>query len=331
MNETEKNPAVSSDNDNEETVNLDVDDTVETSTATDAVLVSPELHSQESVVESAGEESTTTTEEPNTSEKIDLLPEHSSVESAEFIAEAGSVADKNPRRRYFMAAAVVIVLGIFLAIFYNMEESGKLNTGVFDSIKQFKSNNETVAVVNGEKISGQDLNISMQQMAAGAKLQGIDVEDPKVQKDIKAQSVEVLVNTELLLQEAKIRGINVTDEDVQKRHSALIEEVGGEETLNERMNEFGITNKTLMRDIKHELTIKQLLDQVFAEEKVEISEADVLAMYESLGGEEAGLPPLAEIKTQLEAQITASKEQEVISNLVELLRTNAEIEVKIEV
>ena len=136
----------------------------------------------------------------------------------------------------------------------------------------------------------------------------------------------MLVNTELLKQEAKARGIKITTEDVDNRLTSLKEEIGGEEVLTERMMQFGVDEKTLRHDIENELTIQSLLDQVFAEKGLEVTEEEIVAFYDEAGGEKGGLPKLEEVRAQIEAQLKSSKEQEAVTGYIEELRAKATIE-----
>lgn len=225
----------------------------------------------------------------------------------------------------YSAIAVVIVI----AAFYGMEHSGKLNTQLFSGVDRFFSSHKTVATVNENKISQYDLTVSIEQITAGAEAQGVDVTSPEVQADIQSQAIDMLVNTELLKQEATVRGITIDDEAVQARLDELAVQVGGNEALEERMKEFNVTTAILRRDIKNELTIQTLLDQVFAEADISVSEEEVTKLYEDAGGVDAGLPALEEVREQIEAQVTSSKEQEIVTNFVNQLRDNAEVEVLI--
>lgn len=226
----------------------------------------------------------------------------------------------------YSAVAVALVL----AVFYGMEQTGKINTGLFSGIEKMVSGNSAVAKVNGNKITQNDFNISVEQIKAGAEAQGVDVESPEVQADIKSQAIDMLVNTELLKQEAATRGIEITDEDVQARYDELVSQVGGEEALTERMKQFDVTESILRRDIKNELTIQTLLDQVFAEKQIAVTDEEVLGLYQNAGGAEAGLPAIEEVREQIEAQVRSSKEQEIVTSFVNELRTNAEVEVLID-
>jgi FKBP-type peptidyl-prolyl cis-trans isomerase (trigger factor) len=95
------------------------------------------------------------------------------------------------------------------------------------------------------------------------------------------------------------------------------------------MKQFGVDEKSLRRDIKNELTIKALLDQVFKEKGVAVSEDEIKAFYDKAGGVKAGLPKLAEVRDKIETQIRSTKEQEVVTGYIEELRKSAAIEVLI--
>ncbi len=220
--------------------------------------------------------------------------------------------------------ALVALLAIAAGVVYLMEKDGRLSTGIFvpaDGIAP----NSTIATVNDVKIKGSELSTSINQITTSASLQGIDTTDSAVQENIRNQAVEMLVNTELLRQEAGKREVTVTDEDVTARIDALVAEVGSQELLNERMASLGIDEKTLRRDVRSELLIQKLLDQVFADKNITVSEEEINNVYESAGGEEAGLPPLAEVRDQVVAQVKAGKEQSILDELLAELRAAATV------
>lgn len=231
--------------------------------------------------------------------------------------------------RKYTIAAILLVLVALLGLVFLMEQQGRLNTGIFDGVQSTLSKNKAVALVNDGKISRYDLDVSMSQIATGAAAQGADVESPEIKQEIQTQAIDMLVNTELLKQEAATRGIEISGDDVEARLETLKTDVGGADVLAERMKEFNIDEKTLRRDIKNELTIQKLLEEVFVEKSVAVTEEEVLAFYEQAGGVEAGLPALEEVRAQIETQIKTSKEQEVVTAYIEELRAKATIEVLI--
>ena len=273
------------------------------------------------VTETSAPESESTTETAAEAPAPTTTTEKVAEEVDEMVANTS-----DSKRKLFTVAAVVIVVAIFIAIFYAMEKDGRSNTGVFDGIESYLMKNKTVATVNGVEITGQDLGVSTAQINAGAAAQGANIEDPQVKSQIETQALEVLINTELLKQEAADRNIEIPQEEVQARYDELVASVGGEEVLEERMEGFGIDQEMLMRDINTELVIQALLDELFLNEDISVSEEEIVEMYESYGGEAAGLPPIEEVRAQFEQQIAAAKEQEIVSNYIETLRADAEIE-----
>lgn len=223
-------------------------------------------------------------------------------------------------------AAIVIVVATLLVVLFMLEKEGRSSTGLFDSYLTSQADSAVVAVVNGEEITEKDLNTSIQQFNQAAIAQGVDTSDPEVAANIRAQALEVLVNTALLKQAAHAEEIEVSDEVAAERMEAIQAEIGGEEVLQERIAELGLSKEDLKEDIKEEILIQTLLDGIFAEAGIVITDEEIQAVYDSAGGAEAGLPPLEEVRDQIEAQVRGTKEQEVIEAYLASLKTDAEIE-----
>lgn len=216
-----------------------------------------------------------------------------------------------------VVGAVVVALAVVAMWYFGGFGSSNSATGIAD--------NQVVATVNGVDIVGSDLATSISQITATAQLQGIDTTDPSVQSEIQNQAIEMLINTEVLEQEATDRGIVITEADVEARLDALVQEIGSEEALEERMVALGIDEETLEADVQSELMIQELLNQVFAEEGVEVTEEEVQELYQATTGGGAEAPALEEIRAQIEAQIRASKEQAIVDGFIAELRSEAEV------
>lgn len=276
-------------------------------------------------VEEAKEDVVATTETVVSDVTAEVEAVEPVIAGAAAVPLATKVKDFVSAKRYTIAAVALVIVGL-LGLIYIMEAQGKLTTNIFSGVRTELSKYQAAATVNGEKISEHDLGISVAQLATGAAAQGVDITDPATKTELRTQAIDMLVNTELLRQEAGARGIAVSDEDVTARLDTLKEDVGGEEVLKERMAQFNIDEKTLIRDIKNELTIQALLDQVFKEKEITVTDEEVAEFYEQAGGAEAGLPALAEVRTQIETQIKTTKEQQVVTTFLEELRGKATIE-----
>lgn len=250
-------------------------------------------------------------------------------EGLTFSGMVAVVKAKWTKRYTYIVVAIIAALVVLAALLFVMERQGRIETGLFDGVHRFVDTKTTVAKVNDGTISKYDLDVSISQMQAGFAAQGADIESEEVKSEIQTRAIDMLVNTELLKQEAAAVGIDITDEDVEARLATLTTDVGGEAALKERMAEFNVSEKILRRDIKNELTIQALLDGVFKEKNIAVSEEEIVAFYNEAGGEKGGLPELEAVRPQIEQQLRSTKEQEAVTAYIEELRGKADIEVLI--
>lgn len=267
---------------------------------------------------------------PEVAEATEVVTnETSAVEAAPAVKKSimCRIEEKCPRFKWVLVAIVIVVFTL-LSVLYRLEKEGRSSTHIFSSLIERQENNRVVAVVNGENIINADLSVSVEQFSQMAAAQGVDTTSLESQTELRRQALEVLINTTLLKQEAKNRAITVTDEEVGSRIDTIREEIGGAEVLTERMESLGLTEEKLRADVQDELTIQKLLDQVFAEVGIEVTEAEVASVYENAGGAKAGLPAIDEVRSQIEAQIKSSKEQAAIDDVLTTLKEKATIETK---
>ncbi|MCA9360942.1 SurA N-terminal domain-containing protein [Candidatus Kaiserbacteria bacterium] len=182
---------------------------------------------------------------------------------------------------------------------------------------------EPVAYVNGIAVTRGDLAESITQVTQNALQSGVDINDLVVKSQIETQAYDVIINNELLKQAASESVERPSDEAVQAEIDTLVTQNGGEEAFAELLTEFGLTEETLKTNIADNLHIQAYLDTKITE--VEIDDQQVLEYYERLGGEAAGLPPLEEVETQIEQQLKLEAEQNQVSDIIEELRNEAEI------
>jgi hypothetical protein len=237
------------------------------------------------------------------------------------------IEEKCPRFKWVLAAIAIVAL-LILSVLYRLEREGRSSTQLFAGVIAWQENSRVVANVNGEQIKNGDLKVSIEQFSQMAAAQGVDIASTEAQAEMRSQALEVLINTTLLKQEAAARAVAISDEEVEERINAIREEIGGAEVLAERMESLGINDEKLRVDVRDELTIQKLLDQVFAEANIQITEEEIASVYEGAGGKEAGLPALEEVRAQVEAQVRASKEQAAIDDFLTTLKEKAEIETK---
>ncbi len=222
------------------------------------------------------------------------------------------------------AGAFLIVLLIIGGVLFVMEKQGRSSTHLFTKI----IDSFAVAVVNGEKITNGDLKTSVTQFSQMAAAQGVDINADEAKEQINSQALDVLINTELLRQKAAEKGITVSSEEVSERIETIKVDVGGEEVLNGRLTELGISKEKLQQDVNDEILIQRLLDGIFAEKSIEISEEEISKMYNDALAVDEKLPPLENVRADIEKSIKTSKEQVIIDELLIELKDGAQIEIK---
>jgi SurA N-terminal domain len=231
-------------------------------------------------------------------------------------------------KQYGIAAAIVLVMGV--ALWYLLEDQGRVQTGYFDAVKGLVTPEPTAVIVNGQKVPLSLYEKNREQLSLQAIGQGLDPNDPTVADQLKQQALDLLVNSALLRQAATEAGIVVTEEQVNTRYQAIVDSQGGEEALTARMAELNITKDSLMTDINDEILIQTHLASAVDTSGVTITDEEVESLYASVTSNPAvDVPPLDEVRDQIEQEIRFGKEQELISAYIEKLKADATIEPQI--
>ena len=246
--------------------------------------------------------------------------------AAQPVADVASPVHATHKKRNTIVALLITAM-LLVGVVYVMEKQGRIDTNLFGGVSALFKSSVSVATVNGEKISQEQLDISTSQLQQAAVLQGVDVSSPAAQADIRTQALDVLVNTELLTQAAAERGIAVSAEDVAARIAEIEIEVGGKEVLESRMNELGIGTEQLQSDVESEMVIALLLKEIFAEAAIEVTEAEVSEIYDAALASGADIPALEEVRPQVEQQIRQSKEQEAVDAFLEAQKAAATVDI----
>lgn len=258
-----------------------------------------------------------------------VLPETAPVEMASITGDnsAPVVAAGLPLKQYALATALIIVIGGLLV--FGLERQGRIDTNIFDKVISLVTPLPAAAIVNGTRIDMVAYEKNKQQIIASAEQQGLDITEESIVSEINTQAIDVLVNTELLRQNAVAAGVTVTAEQVEARYQEVLTQVGSAEALATRMTELGLDEASLRKDIEGEILIQSYLETAVDTTAVVVDDAKIQAVYDQAGGAEAGLPPMADVRAEIEKQVRFSEEQELVNAFIKSLRDKATIEVLI--
>ncbi|GAA1857691.1 hypothetical protein GCM10009813_18580 [Brevibacterium marinum] len=201
---------------------------------------------------------------------------------------------------------------------------------------------DVVAEVNGEKITKDDFvplyETQYQQMQMQSQQSGQQVDEKK----LKDQTAENLVSTELLSQKADDHGVKVSDKDIDKalEESAKSSQMSKKDFL-AAMKKQGMDEKKVHAELKTQLKIEDLIEDVsgpFKASDEEIGQAYQQAKTQQeqmgqqggqQGGQQSQVPPLEEMRPQLEKQVKSQKSTEATQKYAGKLRDKADVTINL--
>jgi peptidyl-prolyl cis-trans isomerase SurA len=195
---------------------------------------------------------------------------------------------------------------------------------------------DVVAEVNGEEVTKDEFvpiyEAAFAQAASQAQMSGEAPDEEQLRKD----TADNLVDTELLAQEAEARGLEVSDADVDAELTDLAEQNGLKtaDELLKAVEQQGVTEEQARDQVETQVLVEQLV----ADENgpIEPTDKELRALYaqakeqQAQAGEGAQqLPPFAQVRDQLVEQATSQEIGKVATALVEDLRADADITINL--
>lgn len=195
---------------------------------------------------------------------------------------------------------------------------------------------DVVAEVNGEEVTKDEFvpiyEAAFAQAASQAQMGGEAPDEEQLRK----QTADDLVDTELLAQEAEARGLEVSDDDVDAELAELAEQNGmkSADELLEAVEQQGVTAEQARDQVETQVLVEQLV----ADENgpIEPTDEELRALYaqakqqQAQAGEGAQqIPPFAQVRDQLVEQATNQEIGKVATALVEDLRADADITINL--
>lgn len=187
---------------------------------------------------------------------------------------------------------------------------------------------EVVATVNGEEITKADFvriyEGQFEQVLMQAQMSGQEIDQAQLRK----QTAEGLVNTELLIQQAAHKEIHATADDLE----AALNDIAASNNTDRAgflasMEQKGLDENAVKIQIRTQLEVERLLANELGD--FEPSEAELKAAYELMAKEQKAtkgeVPAFADTKAELAQQLKIQKEAAAVKSYVEKLRKGAKI------
>ncbi len=230
-------------------------------------------------------------------------------------------ATQGKRTTLIAGAIIVVLIAVAAAAFWftrSADQSAVIGGVSYPAV---------VAVVNGQEVSVAEFQQSYDQAAAIAAQQGFDpATNEEVRLEIEKQALAIVVNTVLLTQAAEAAGFEATDEAVQTEVTALETQFGGAEQLATALAGAGLSDAAMREDLRQQVLVEQFITSSPEWEAIEVTDADVRALYDEVAAVNQQVPPFADVESQVRAQLLSQKQEDATNALIERVRAEADIQ-----
>jgi len=184
-----------------------------------------------------------------------------------------------------------------------------------------------VANVNGVEITRAEYQSKLKEIASALTRLGYNINNSKITAQVRQQATAELVNFELLYQNAVNAGYNVSEAEVETAYQAVLADMGSQEVLELTLKDRDMTTDDLLENINRQLIIDAYIKASTEVENVSISDEEVAEYYGQISVTSTDIPPLENIALDLKTQLFQEKQQQVVTDFIQVLRTDATIEV----
>jgi parvulin-like peptidyl-prolyl isomerase len=188
-----------------------------------------------------------------------------------------------------------------------------------------------VATVNAEEITRGQFDTRFTQASSSYAMQGVDITNPEVVGQIEEQVIQQLINEALVLQAAEQEGMSADQGEIDRQFDEIVAGFESEADFQSQLSANNLTAEQLRQNIADGMLIESYIDDHIARnvapEELEVSEEEIVDLYETYTQQIEHLPPLDEVRQGLEAQLHEQKITVVVSALLEDLAAGSEIEI----
>ena len=193
---------------------------------------------------------------------------------------------------------------------------------------------DVVAEVNGEEVTKDEFvplyEAAFQQAAAQAQTSGQAPDE----EQIKKQTADDLVSTELLVQEAESRGLEVSDDeiDAELEDIAKQSQMASADELLKAIEKNGMTEDQARDQVEMQALVEKLVED--EDGSTTPTDKELRAIYakakeQAVGQQGQKIPPFAQVRDQIAEQAKTEQVGKVAQALLKDLRKDADITINL--
>ena len=186
---------------------------------------------------------------------------------------------------------------------------------------------EAVATVNGQDVTRTQYDARYAQIVATVTAQGQSATTTAAETAIKNQAIDDLVTEALVMQAATKEGIKADDTAVNTQITQAKANFADTATYEKALSAQGFTDATFKDAVSRTNIIQQYLKAHVNVSSATASAAEIKALYDQAVKNDKTIPPLAQVKTQVENQIVQQKQQQLVTAFIQTLKASSTVNI----
>ncbi|HEY4496420.1 MAG TPA: SurA N-terminal domain-containing protein [Candidatus Paceibacterota bacterium] len=234
--------------------------------------------------------------------------------SEEIMGNQQETTRKRSGLSFFKLVVFIVIVAAIIAVGYFLMKPGVIS-------------GKSVAVVNGQKIMRLVYDERYAQLAASITFQGQSATTTEAQAEIKNQTLDNLVTETLLLQAAEKEGIKADEKAVDTMFSQNKSQFPDETAFQKALTDQGQTENTFKEFLIRDNIIRQYLLAHIDLSSAIATKEEVTTLYNQAVLNDKNIPPLDQVRSQVENQIIQIKQQQLITDFIQQLKASSTIEI----
>ena len=187
---------------------------------------------------------------------------------------------------------------------------------------------KVVARVNGKEITRKDLDFQIQKLAQSQQV-SVPGEQTEERKKFEQEELNHMINSALLAQDAEKQEFRPKQEEVDAQYSVLTNQVGGEEKLNQALQNIGITAEQLREDMTNQIMLEQYFNSIKEKNEIVVTDEEVKAFYEAQVVPQDPKIEFTAVEPRIRQALEQQKLNQPLSEIIQNLRKEAEITISL--
>jgi FKBP-type peptidyl-prolyl cis-trans isomerase (trigger factor) len=187
--------------------------------------------------------------------------------------------------------------------------------------------NQVVAIVDGDEITREQLNLRMQDLESDPSIQVPDTNQAEIRAEFERLVLEEVIIDFLLAQEAKKQGLTADKDEINNVIQDLISQFDSEEMFEQELAELGLNKRLLKQETENQLLINQYYAKLVEENDIEISPEEIEQVYQEEIAPQEDSPAIEGVALEIYDELRQQKLLELLTRIVEELKESTEIEI----